>query len=141
MLQRWKCWTTQAGKHWPGVRSLLPEQASRSATTTLNMAIVLASVNTWKYRTGLNRTQRQDRNLPGSSASRARARRWSVLALAGSGKPFRNGDMSRGWKSDDSLRLKPRAAMDFHQRSIALEECRSVSCTKGGRDSQTSVSH
>ncbi len=33
-------------------------------------------------------------------------------------------------QSDDSLRRKPRATMDFHQRSIVLEQCRSVSCTE-----------
>jgi hypothetical protein len=33
---------------------------------------------------------------------------------------------------DDSLWLKPRASMDFHQRSIALEQYRSVSCTEVG---------
>jgi dipeptidyl aminopeptidase/acylaminoacyl peptidase len=55
----------------------------------------VASVNTWKSRAGLNLFPRQDRNVPGSSTSRARVRRWSALALAGSGKPRRNGERSR----------------------------------------------
>src|SRR5260221_5840044 len=59
---------------------------------TLNTSIAHASVNTWKSRVGLNLSPWQDRNVPGSSTSRVRARRWSALALAGSGKPRRNGE-------------------------------------------------
>src|SRR6266550_4363031 len=61
---------------------------------TLNMSIAHASVNTWKFRVGLNLSPRQDRKVPGTSTSRVRARRWSALALAGSGKPRRNGETS-----------------------------------------------
>src|SRR5438552_15394202 len=86
MRPRLKYWITLAGKHWLAVRLPLAVPGSRSATTTLNMAIVLASVNAWKYKAGLNLTPHQDRNLPGSNTSRARVRRWFALALAGSGK-------------------------------------------------------
>src|SRR6185312_10821203 len=47
-------------------------------------------------------------------------------------EPNREGSDAYGRNSDDSLRINPRAALDFHQRSIALEQCRSVSCTEAG---------
>src|SRR5947207_13526474 len=106
MRPRWKCWTTRAGKHWPRVGSPQTGPDSRSATTTLNMLIVLFSVNAWKYRAGLNPSPRQDRNLPGSSASHARARRWSALALAGSGKSRRKADMSSTPRAGGSMTRK-----------------------------------